>query len=140
MIALTDDMREAIDTAFDRGLPMVVATASASGVPDLAFKGSFMALDHERLAFWERAHGTTLANLEENPRAAALYRDPKTRVTMRLYGTVELHRGGELRDAIMSRTVQAELDRDPERTGVAVVIVLDRVIYGSPAGRVEMSR
>ena len=28
----------------------------------------------------------------------------------------------------MNRTVQAELDRDPERAGVAVLVKLDRVV------------
>ena len=28
----------------------------------------------------------------------------------------------------MNRTVQAELDRDPERIGVAVLIKLDRIV------------
>jgi hypothetical protein len=137
VIALTDQMRERLDAAIVEGVPAVVASASAEGVPDIAYKGSMMVWDDEHLAFWERAHGTTLRNLEQNPQACVLYRNPAQRINWKFFGRVELHRGGELREKIMARTVQVELDRDPERRGVAVLIEVDRVIE---AGKVVMER
>lgn len=66
MIELTDEMKEAINTSFP-ALPVMVGTASAAGMPDLALKGSVMAFDNGHLAFWERSQVQTLPNLEENP-------------------------------------------------------------------------
>ena len=82
-----------------------------------------MVWDKDHLAFWERAHGTTLENLRENPHAAMFYRNRDRGVgARRFFGVAELYPTGEIREAVRSRTVQAELDRDPDNKGVAVVV------------------
>ena len=126
MIDLTE-MAEYVDRAHEDGLTCLVATASKDGQPNLAFKGSVMVWDKDHLAFWERAHGETLKQLRENPRITAVYRNRAAGKAWRFWGVAELHESGELRDQIMARTIQAELDRDPERKGVAVLIRVDRV-------------
>ena len=136
-IQLTDEMRERINNALTEGNPVMVATASASGMPDLVFKGSMMVFDSEHLAYWERALGTTLRNLKENPQVCVMYRNPQTRTVWKMFGVAELHAAGETREAVMGRTIQLELDRDPERKGVAVVIRVDRVLE---AGKETMRR
>lgn len=126
MIDLSD-LAEFIDRAQADGLTCLVATASRDGQPNLAFKGSLMVWDREHLAFWERAHGETLAHLRENPRLAAVYRNRAAGKTWRLWGVAELHDAGQIREQVMARTIAAELERDPERKGVAVIIRVDRV-------------
>jgi predicted pyridoxine 5'-phosphate oxidase superfamily flavin-nucleotide-binding protein len=126
MIDLSE-MAEYVDRAHEDGLTCLVATASSDGQPNLAFKGSVMVWDKDHLAFLERAHGETLSQLRENPRIAVVYRNRAAGKAWRFWGVTELHESGELRDKVMARTVQAELDRDPERKGVAVIIRVDRV-------------
>jgi predicted pyridoxine 5'-phosphate oxidase superfamily flavin-nucleotide-binding protein len=126
MIDLTE-MAELVDRSGPDGYTVLVATASKDGAPDLAFKGSVMVWDKDHLAFWERAHGVTLSNLEENPRAALVYRNRDAGKNWRFWGDAQLLRDGELRERIMTRTFQAELDRDPERKGVAVLIRVNKV-------------
>jgi len=130
MIELTNEMREALDKALDERVPVMVATASADGVPDISFKGSAMVWDSEHLAFWERAHGETERNLTENPHVTLLYRNPEKRLSWKFWGSAELLREGELRARIMARTNPIELSRDPERTGTAVLIRIDKVTQG----------
>lgn len=136
-VRLTDEMREAFANALTDGAPVIVATAGASGMPDVAFKGSAMIWDDEHVAFWERALGTTLRNLQENPQACVLYRNGPKRIAWKMFGVAELHPEGELRQQVMDRTIQLELDRDPERKGVAVIIRIDKVIA---LGQVIMER
>lgn len=136
-IELTQEMREALDSAVKDGAPVVVASASASGMPDLAFKGSAMVWDTEHIAFWERSRGQTMRNLEENGQACLMYRNPATRLAWKFFGVARVLQDGELRTAIMDRTVQFELERDPERKGAAVLIRIDRVLQ---AGQVLMER
>jgi hypothetical protein len=124
------EMAEPVNNALAENSPCLAATASPSGMPDIAFKGSVMVFDQDHLAFWERSHGETLHNLEKNPQACVLYRNRERGVAWRFYGVAELHRDGGLRRQIMERTIEAELNRDPERTGVAVLIRVDRVISG----------
>jgi hypothetical protein len=126
MIDLTG-MAEFVDRSGPDGYTMLVATASKSGAPDLAFKGSVMVWDKDHLAFWERAHGVTLANLAENPQVALVYRNREAGKNWRFWGDATLLRDGEVREGIMARTYQPELDRDPERKGVAVLIRVDKV-------------
>ncbi len=128
MIKLTDQMRELIDSALERGCPCVVATVSKDGIPNVGFKGSMMVFDDESLAYWERTLQGTLANLEANPHIMVLFRDPATRAGWRFVGKATIHKEGPLREQVMARTVPAELERDPERKGYAVIIRVDKVL------------
>lgn len=133
------EMAEYVDRAHDEGLTCLVATASRDGQPNLAFKGSLMVWDRDHLAFWERSKGETLAHLRENPRIAAVYRNRAAGKAWRFYGLAELHESGSLREQVMGRTIPAELERDPQRTGVAVVIRVDRVVGSGVDQRREAS-
>ena len=49
------------------------------------------------------------------------------RVRWRFHGRATVHEDGPIRQEVMDRCVQAELDRDPERLGVAVLIKIDKI-------------
>jgi len=105
-----------------------VGTVDKDGQPQLSLKGSVMVYDSETLAYWERAKRTALENVSDNLKVTVVYNNMKDRKRWRFYGTAALHESGAIRDDVMSRTVQAELDRDPERTGVAVLVKVDRIV------------
>lgn len=128
MIQLTQQMRELIDTALARGCPCVVATASKDGAPNVGYKGSVMVFDDESLAYWERTYQGTQQNLDQNPQVMILFRDPATRAAWRFVGQATTHQAGPLRDEVMARVVQPELERDPERKGYAVMVKIDKVL------------
>jgi predicted pyridoxine 5'-phosphate oxidase superfamily flavin-nucleotide-binding protein len=128
MISLTQQMRDLIDPALAKGTPCLVATASKDGLPNIGYKGSVMVFDDDSLAYWERTHQGTQQNVEDNPNVMILFRDPATRAAWRFVGKATVHKAGPLRDQVMARTVQAELDRDPERKGYAVIVKVDKVL------------
>ena len=138
MIKLTDEMRELLDTALADGYSCVVGTASKDGWPQISPKGSVMVYDDETLAYWERAKRSGLANLLENPKIVVYYSNHDKRIRWRFYGEARIEESGAIRDDVMSKTVQAELDRDPERLGVAVMIRVDQV--GELSGNVLQQR
>ncbi len=138
MITLTDQMREMVDHALDNGCPCIIATASAKGEPDIGYKGSTMVFDGESLAYWERTRRQHQKNLLENPHVVVLFRDPKTRTNWRFHGTAAVHEKGAIRDQVMARTVKAELEKDAERKGSAVIIRVDKVT--NLAGEVLQTR
>ncbi|MGK2966529.1 MAG: pyridoxamine 5'-phosphate oxidase family protein [Tepidiformaceae bacterium] len=129
-IEFTDEMVAALDNSFKDQKIVMIASAGKSGMPDLAFKGSAFAWDREHIAFWERALGTTFRNLQENPQACLLYRNPEARMTWKFFGEATVYTEGETRDAVMARSVQEELDRDPERKGAAVIVRVDKIVFG----------
>jgi uncharacterized protein len=128
MINLTQQMRDLIDPALAKGTPCLVATASKDGMPNIGYKGSVLVFDDESLAYWERTHQGTLQNVEDNPNVMILFRDPASRAAWRFVGKATIHKSGPLREQVMARTVQAELDRDPERKGYAVIVKVNKVL------------
>ena len=128
MIKLTDQMRQEIDPALAQGCPCLVATVSPDGAPNVGYKGSVMVFDDTSLAFWERTLQGTLANVEAHPDVMILFRNPTTRAAWRFVGKATLHKEGALREQVMARTVAAELERDPEGKGYAVIVAVDKVL------------
>ena len=136
-VALTDEMKSAIETSLADAAPVIFATASKDGMPDIAFKGSAMVFDSDHVAYWERALGTTFRNLKENPSLCVLYRNMAKRTVWKMFGHAEVLTEGPVRQEVMDRTIQLELDRDPERKGAAVMIRIDKVLA---LGQVVMER
>ena len=127
MIAITAEMVERVENALADRIPCVLGTASADGRPQISVKGSVLVYDDQTLAYWERAKRTALENVAENPLVVIFYRNPAERITWRFHGTATVHDAGPVRDEVMSRTVQAEIDRDPDREGVAVLVSVDKI-------------
>ena len=127
MIELNETIAAAINNAAANAAPVLVASSSAAGMPDIAYKGSVMVFDQDHLAWWERSLGTTLSNVRENGHACLYYLNRAERQSFKFFGVAEVIDSGPIRDQVMGRTIQAELDRDPERKGVAVLIRVNKV-------------
>lgn len=123
---------EAINNNLEDGTPTLIISADPTGSPDVAFKGSTLVLDDDHLAYWERSLNEQIAQVEANPQVVVLYRNPaKYKIPhMRIYGEAVVHKAGAVRDDVMSKVVQRELDQDPDRKGFAVVIKVNRVRVG----------
>ena len=126
-VSITGEMKELVDSALADGAPCILGTASADGRPQMSLKGSVLVYDEGTLAYWERSKRSALENIGENPQVVILYRNPAKRVTWRFHGTATVHESGPVRDEVMGRTIKAEIDRDPERTGFAVLVRIDRI-------------
>ena len=127
MIYIDDNLRNLIDHALNDRCPMFIATVAPDGEPQISMRGSVLVFDRETLAFWERGWRMSAANIATNPKIVLFYRNPEKRINLRFYGTATMYRAGAIRENVMSRTVQGELDRDPERTGAAVLVRLYRI-------------
>ena len=138
MIHLTDEMKELFYSALSDGMVCLVGTASKDGWPQISPKGSVMVYDQETLAYWERSRRSAMENVGENPKVVIYYSNPSTRTRWRFYGTATIHESGPIRDDVMRKTIQAELDRDPERQGVAVLVRIDKV--GELSGNILQQR
>ncbi len=127
MIDITEQMKELVDKNHADGWDCTVGTVDKGGQPQLSLKGSMMVYDSETLAYWERAKRTALENVADNPKVTVLYNNMTDRIRWRFYGTAEVHESGPIRNDVMSRTVEAELERDPERLGVAVLVRMNKI-------------
>jgi hypothetical protein len=122
----TDQLNEALA----KGMAAQVATQDPDSYPDIAYKGSVGVFDKDHLFWWERSLGEQARDVEKNPGVVINYRNAETRVQLRFYGKAEIHKDGAVRDQIMSKTVQRELDQDPERKGWGILVKVDRVRQG----------
>ena len=127
MIDLTDEMKESLDTALADGFSCVLGTVSKKGEPQISPKGSMMVYDKETLAYWERAKRSALENVGDNPNVVIYYNNQDKRLRWRFHGKATVYEEGSVREDVMSKTIQAELDRDPERLGVAVLIQVGKI-------------
>ena len=138
MIKMTTEMRELIDNALANKMPCILATASKHGQPNTSFRGSMMVFDDETLTYWDRGKRQSLHDMIENPRVCVMFRHPDKRIVWRFFSEALIHRDGPVRQQVLARVVQPELDRDPERQGVAVVIRVNKIL--SVTGEVLQER
>ena len=127
MIDMTGEMKELVDRNHADGWSCTVGTSDKDGQPQLSLKGSVMVFDSETLAYWERAKRSALENVAANPKVVVLYNNMKDRIRWRFYGVAEVHESDAIREEVMARTVQDELDRDPDRLGVAVLVKVNKI-------------
>jgi hypothetical protein len=133
MPTINDDVKECIDNGLADGTPCLVGTVSAAGTPEISPKGSMLVHDSHTLAYWERSHRGALRNVGANPNVVVYYRNPARAeqlpqgAALRFYGKARIVTDAAEREAIMKKVVQKELDADPGRKGVAVVIAVDRI-------------
>jgi predicted pyridoxine 5'-phosphate oxidase superfamily flavin-nucleotide-binding protein len=131
MIKLTDEMRDLIDNAIANGTPCILATASKVGEPHMTFRGSVLVFDDESLALWDRSKRQSLREMAENPHASILFRHPQKRIIWQFLGEATIHESGPVREQVMARVVQPELDRDPDRKGAAIVVRVNKILLGN---------
>ena len=127
MIYLDDQMRQLLDTAMDDRCTCLLGTADKDGRPQISMKGSVMVFDRQNLAYWERAKRSALENVSDNPHVVIFYRNSPLRITWRFHGQATVYESGAIRNNVMHRTVQAELDRDPDRLGAAVLVRVEKI-------------
>jgi len=126
-IVLTDEIREHVNGALMEGNPMILASVDEAGRPRLSFRGSTQVFTDHQLGFWaRRVDGSTLASIRSNPHVAMMYRHPVKRTFLQFSGRARVAEGAE-RDRVFDSAPELERKADPERTGVGVIIDLDKV-------------
>lgn len=134
MIKLTPLMTELFDTALAEGVPALLGTIGPDGYPQISPKGSIAVFDDHTLSFWERSHRTTERNLQHDNKVVVYYRNaarakdiPYGGGAFRVYGTARIVIDDATKAKVWERTNEVEQSRDKDRTGVGVLIDVDRV-------------
>ena len=127
MIEITEQMKDLVDRNHADGWDCTIGTVDKDGQPQVSLKGSVTVYDSETLAYWERAKRTALENVVENPKITVLYNNMTDRIRWRFCGMAEVYASGFVREDVMSLTVDSELEWDPERLGVAVLVRVNKI-------------
>ena len=126
-IEITKEIKSLVDNALSDKLPCILGTSSSDGHPNVSFKGSVMVFSLTELAFWERARKGGFSHLLDNPNVVVMYWNTELRKSWRFYGEAKIYESGDIREEVMNKTVSAELDRDPDRLGAAIIIKVNRI-------------
>lgn len=140
-LALTDEIRSAVDGALLNRTPVLVAYVDADGWPHLSLRGTTQVFSPTQLAMWIRdPEGGILKAIPNHPEIALWYRDPANRTTFQFAGRARVDDDEAVRAQVFDNSPEPERNFDPQRRGVAVIIDLERVEGSTPAGRVVMAR
>jgi len=122
-----------IDTAFPANV-CLVGSVLPSGFAQITPRGGTMVFDDQHIALWERGKGSTSANLKDGTALTVYFRKPQLREEgilpkggiARFYGRAKIHKSGPVYEKVWEKLVQPEKDRDPNKTGFAVLIEVER--------------
>jgi hypothetical protein len=126
-------LQQHIDTAFPAHV-CLVGSVLPSGFAQITPRGGTMVFDDRHIALWERGKGSTSANLKDGTALTVFFRKPQLREEgilpkggiARFYGRAKIHKSGPVYEEVWRRLVQPEKDRDPNKTGFAVLIEIER--------------
>lgn len=90
MVALSGEIKE----LFNRTKIMPLATASKSGVPNVAPVASMRLAADDTIWIMDNYMQKTLKNLQENPVAALSFHDPETKRCFQVKGSTEIRTSG----------------------------------------------
>ena len=139
---LTDEIKNAVNTSYTSGKPMLFAYVDPDGQPSLSFRGSAHAHSDDQLAIWIRnPEGGLLKALNGgNNRITMMFRDPETRANIQFRGKGKLDNSEAMREKVYSSIPEAEQNADREKKGQPLIIDLDRVDGIMPGVRIAMRR
>ncbi|MFN8639007.1 MAG: pyridoxamine 5'-phosphate oxidase family protein [Dehalococcoidia bacterium] len=137
-VALSDDMKNAINNALTDKAPLIFAAVDDLGQPALSFRGSAQVHSDNEVGLWVRNQdGGFLASIAANPRVAFQYRNPETRMAFQVHGEARRIDDEALKNAIYDAAPEVERNADADRKGTAVLVEVVRVIQ---RGAVVMER
>jgi len=142
-LKLTDAMKEAVNSSYMSGKPMVVAYVDENGQPSLSYRGSAQAYSDTALAVWVRNPDGGLAKaLPKNARVTLLYRDPgpENRAMLVFRGVGRIDESEAARRQVYDSSPEPERNADREEKGKALIVELERVDGFMPGARVMMRK
>ncbi len=125
---LPEDVKDRVNNALSEGFPLALTAVSVDCQPVVSFRGSTQTFGDDALAIWVRGTPSgTLDAIALNPHVAMTYTNMPARKFFIFRGRARVTDDPADRDAIWEGQHPLEQGRDPERSGVAVVIDLDQV-------------
>jgi hypothetical protein len=128
-LKLSEDMKKAVNTAFERKKPVVISYIE-NDAPKLSFRGSTQAYSDTALAIWVlMPDGPILEGVKNNPAVALIYGDFRAdgRDFMIFRGRARVDKSDAARKRVYESSHPFEQGQDKERKGNALIIELDSV-------------
>ena len=133
MAKIPEILQSHINAAFPADV-CLIGSVLPNGFAQISPRGSTMVFDDTHIALWERGKGSTSENLADGTPVTVFFRKPQLRDEgllpkggiARFYGRARIYRSGSVYEEVWRRLVQPEKDRDPQKSGYAVLIEVDK--------------
>jgi hypothetical protein len=129
-LKLSEEMKKAVNTAFERMKPVIISYVDEHRAPQLSFRGSAQAYSDTALAIWVRnPDGRILDAVKKNPAVALIYGsfEPTGRDFMIFRGKARVDASDAARKRVYESAHPFEREKDKDRKGHAMIIELDGV-------------
>lgn len=140
-VLLTAAMRGRLNSADKDHMPILFAYVTPEGRPEQMYRSGAYVHGDDQLAFWNpRPDGSFLASIAVKPGVSAIYRHDESHEMLEIAGRARVVDDQAQANLIYDARDKELGEIDPERTGVAVVIDLDRVtglIHAAETGAIE---
>ncbi len=139
---LTDRFKQAIDGAFERGHPVVMAYVDGDGRPSLSVRGSAQVLNATEIGVWARKTDSGLAKaIESNPNVTLLFFGSLPDGAKMLANfSGRAHASFDRKDEVYEGMSDIEKNYDADRKGVAVIVEVDSVSGMTAEGPFKIAR
>jgi len=129
MIELPESVVADVNGSLMSGHPMTFVAVTPEQLPTVSFRGSVSVQQPDALAFWVRnpSESTLLKSIAERPSVVAVYANMAERRFYQFTGQASVIEDAALRDKVFDDSPELERSRDPEKTGVAVLLTLTEV-------------
>jgi Pyridoxamine 5'-phosphate oxidase len=134
-LVIPPEVAKRVNSALADAKPIVVGYVTADGRPTLSLRGSTHVHSDDQIAIWVRhAQGGFIQSVAGNPQVCLLYRDSQERTTFVFSGRAHVADDEPTRETVYDAIPQVEKDHDPERSGAALIIDIDRLQGGTVGG------
>jgi hypothetical protein len=117
MVKLTQEMKD----MFEKAPAFPLATASSTGVPNVAPMKSVWLIDDETVGICDNYMKKTMDNLKENPKASIYVWGPETKGCIQIKGDVEIQTSGEAYEKMRAEK-KAKSDKYPAKSRLVMTI------------------
>lgn len=131
MVKMPADVRATLE----KQKPAPIATADASGTPNVVYVGFLKVLDDETIMIGDNFFYKTAANLAENPKISILCYDNETKKSFQIKGKASVYKEGKYFDE-MTKWVLAVNNKLPAKAAVVVKVEeIYNAMWGPTAGK-----
>lgn len=137
---IPDFVKGIVDPARMNNAPLTVAYTGEDGAPVLSFRGSVQVCSPTQLSMWMRnAEGSMTKALAKDPRVALSYFD-QSNTWLLIEGRASLVNDPAIRRRVFDLLPEVERNHDPDCTGAALLVEVERLDASTAFGRVRMAR
>lgn len=130
MIEFTPEMVTALNNSFADKMIVEIASASKAGMPTSPSRAAPSRGTTSTSPSGSALSGPRFAT-SRKPAVLPLVPQRRRSPGLEVLRRADVYTDGELRQQVMDRAVEAELNRDPERKGAAVIVRIDKIVMGS---------